>query len=360
MFHHLFDIYLAHRYIMFTFLSPKSLQQIPQFILEEEPKNVKIVVSQPRRLAATGVANRVADERGEASPGKASVGHVVRGDVAMCNSTRLMFCTTGVLLRQLQSEGALECVTHIVVDEVHERHLDTDVLLGVLKTCLVSNPHLKVVLMSATMDADRFAAYWGTNTPRMHIPGFTYPVEDYTLEDVLQLTGYIPPKKGKKNKNRRFNNNSRGRGGKKSPWADSEWSDEERDDGAEEEDASMSDSLATNSSGKTNPQAPSIPIEDLVKRVDESNIDYDLIANLVGSLLQSKKANDDGSFLVFLPGALEISKAEDAVRRIVRNAPVLILPLHGGLQSKDQQRVFSKADRGVTKVILSTNVAETR
>ena len=270
-----------------------------------------------------------------------------------------MFCTTGVLLRQLQSKGALECVTHIVVDEVHERHLDTDVLLGVLKTCLASNPHLKVVLMSATMDADRFAAYWGSNTPRMHIPGFTYPVEDFTLEDVLQLTGYIPPKKGKKKKNRRFNNNYRGGGGKKSPWADSEWSDEEEGDDAEEEDASMADSLATSSSGKTNPQAPSIPIEDLVKRVDEANIDYDLIANLVGSLLQRKAASDDGSILVFLPGAPEIVKTENAIRRIVRNAPMLILPLHGGLQPKDQQRVFSKADRGVTKVIISTNVAET-
>ena len=98
------------------------------------------------------MANRVADERGEGSPGKASVGYVVRGDNAMCNSTRLVFCTTGVLLRQLQSEGALDCVSHIVVDEVHERHLDSDILLGILKECLRSTPHLKVVLMSATMD----------------------------------------------------------------------------------------------------------------------------------------------------------------------------------------------------------------
>ena len=259
-------------------------------------------------------------------------------------------------MRQLQSEGALDCVTHIVVDEVHERHLDTDVLLGVLKTSLGSNPHLKVVLMSATMDADRFAAYWGNNTPRMHIPGFTYPVEDYTLEDVLSLTGYIPPKKGKKKKNRRFNNNGGGyRGYKKSPWADSEWSDDEEND-AEEED-SMAESAATSSSsGKTNPQAPSIPIEDLVKRVDESKIDYDMVAILIDSLLQNKKPHDDGSVLVFLPGAPEIGKAEDAVKRIVRNAPMLILPLHGGLQPRDQQRVFGKADRGVTKVIFSTNV----
>ena len=113
--------------------------------MEESPQNAKIVVAQPRRLAATGVAARVANERGEETPGKGSVGFVVRGEVAMCNSTRLMFCTTGVLLRQLQAEGALHSISHIVVDEVHERHLDTDILLGLLKECLASTPHLRVV-----------------------------------------------------------------------------------------------------------------------------------------------------------------------------------------------------------------------
>lgn len=87
----------------------------------------------------------------------------------MSQSCRLLFCTTGVLLRQLQSEGALDCITTIVIDEVHERHLDTDILLAILKA--TRPKHLRVVLMSATMDADRFAAYWGKNTPRMHIPG---------------------------------------------------------------------------------------------------------------------------------------------------------------------------------------------
>ena len=96
-------------------------------------------------MAATGVAGRVAQERGEKEAGEGSVGFVVRGEVAMCNSTRLMFCTTGVLLRQLQAEGALDCITHVVVDEVHERHLDTDVLLGLLKESLVKHSHLRVV-----------------------------------------------------------------------------------------------------------------------------------------------------------------------------------------------------------------------
>ena len=164
--------------------------QIPQFILEEAPKDAKIVVAQPRRLAATGVAGRVAQERGEAKPGTGSVGYVVRGDSAMCKSTRLLFCTFGILLRQLQCEGALDNITHIVIDEVHERNLDGDVLMALLKQCLATTPNLRIVLMSATLDADRFAAYWGTNTPRMHIPGRTFPVTDFFLEDVLQLTNY--------------------------------------------------------------------------------------------------------------------------------------------------------------------------
>ena len=112
------------------------------------------------------MATRVAVERGESQAGIGSVGYSVRGDSKSCASTRLMFCTTGVLLRQLQSQGALENISHIIIDEVHERHLDSDVLLAILKRVLPDNPNLNVVLMSATMDADRFAGYWDSNTPR--------------------------------------------------------------------------------------------------------------------------------------------------------------------------------------------------
>ena len=176
----------------------------------------------------------------------------------MCKSTRLLFCTTGVLLRQLQSDNALACITHIVVDEVHERNLDTDVLLGVLKSCLKSNPHLRVVLMSATLDADRFATYWGSNTPRVHIPGRTFPVTDFMLEDVLAVTGYIPRKQGKKKSNgyKRYNGPR-----KRNAWDDSELSDnEDVDDSAEKPDESDSE---------TSSWSHNIPVEELVARVDE-------------------------------------------------------------------------------------------
>lgn len=336
--------------------------QIPQFILEEAPKSAKIVVAQPRRLAATGVADRVAKERGEEKAGLGSVGYVVRGDVAMCSSTRLMFCTTGkyfsvcmtchmlmfidikfscltylgVLLRQLQSEGALDCISHIVIDEVHERHLDTDVLLGILK---ISRPsHLRVILMSATMDADRFAAYWGNDTPRMHIPGFTHPVKDFTLEDVISLTGYFPKIKGEKKSFSRDPNQIQN-------ISNFETSDHPDQDNVYTGDQS-SNSLA-------------LPVEELVLRIGD-DVDYNLIAILIRHLVDTKNTADDGSILVFLSGAPEINKAQDAISRITNGKELIILPLHGSLQPKDQQRVFQKAARGITKVILSTNVAETR
>ncbi len=298
-------------------------------------------------MAATGVADRVAKERGEEKAGVGSVGYVVRGDVAMCNNTRLMFCTTGVLLRQLQSEGALDCISHIVIDEVHERHLDTDVLLGILKQ---SKPaHLKVVLMSATMDADRFAAFWGPKTPRMHIPGFTHPVTDYTLEQVLTMTGYVPPKKKKKANSFGKHQNLK----RQSPWDDSEKSDDEIEESNE-----IIEPMSKRILGSKSKQLP-LPVEELVKRVG-NDVDYDLIAILVRHLVESKEAGDDGSILVFLPGAPEISRAQDTIMKITKGFGMRLLPLHGGLQPKEQQLVFKAVQKGITKVILSTNVAETR
>ena len=293
--------------------------QIPQYILEEYPADAKIVVCQPRRVAATGVASRVAEERGEDRPGVDSVGYVVRGDSAICNNSRLVFCTTGVLLRQLQSENALDSLTHIVLDEVHERSLDMDILLALLKEKIASLPHLTVVLMSATMDAEKMGAYWGRNTPTIHIPGRTFPVQDFFLEDVLELTRFVPSKR---------------KGGDK----------------IEKED--LTDDLDTR-------EINGISMSTLVARVDETSVDYRLISSLVKHIISNKDKNDDGSILVFLPGAPEISKALETVARDMSTFPLVLLPLHGGLQPKEQSKVFYPAGPGKHKVIFSTNIAET-
>ena len=312
--------------------------QLPAYILEDDPVGSKIVVVQPRRIAATGVANRVAEERGEKQAGIGSVGYVVRGDSALCHRSRLVFCTTGVLLRQFQVEGALDCLTTIVIDEVHERNLDGDILLGLLKSVLPTKPHLRVVLMSATLATDSFKTYWGTgdfHIPHVHIPGRTFPVTDFFLEDVLRITGYVPSKKKKGHKQ-----------SSNSSWRDVETVNEDKD-----RDKIPHHDIITAQHG--------IPIDELVGRVDETSPDPDIICRVVHHIITNKNPSDDGSILVFLAGATEIKNVEIAMKNKLVGVPITVLPLHGGLQAKDQNRVFQPAKAGFTKIVLSTNVAET-
>jgi len=266
-------------------------------------------------------------------------------------NTRILFCTYGILLRQLQNEGALDSITHVIIDEVHERNLDGDVLMALLKGFLAKTPHLRVVLMSATLDADRFSSYWGFRTPRMHIPGRTFPVEDYFLEDVLTLTGYNPPKNRKK---KYFAGGSQQpqRQRKSTAWNDSEWSD------AEEEEMEVGDENPEDLEPQTRAKNMEVPLEERVRRIDEAQIDYDLLGYLVRYLVREKVMGRDGSILVFLPGAPEINRAKETIGRMMDKIPVALLPLHGGLQPKEQNVVFQPTKNAV-KVILSTNVAET-
>ena len=109
---------------------PARSSQVPQYILEAAAESgnggaCSIVCTQPRRIAAISVAERVAEERGEPPPGQpgARVGYHVRLDAATTRATRLLFCTTGILLRRLAGDPALLGVSHVLVDEVHERTL---------------------------------------------------------------------------------------------------------------------------------------------------------------------------------------------------------------------------------------------
>jgi ATP-dependent RNA helicase DHX29 len=178
--------------------------QVPQYLLDDaimrgNGASCSIVVTQPRRVAAMSVADRVAYERLEAAPGApgASVGYQVRLDAARTSSTQLLFCTAGIMLRRLHGDPLLEGTSHVVVDEVHERSLQTDLLLTILRDLSVrriaaGRPGIKVVLMSATVDASFFAGYL-EGCPVVSAIGRSFPVEQHYLEDVYEACTYLLP-----------------------------------------------------------------------------------------------------------------------------------------------------------------------
>ena len=140
--------------------------QVPQMLLEHCLADGKggatsIICTQPRRIAATSLARRVASERGERVGERGSmVGYQVRLESKRTESTRLLFCTTGIALRMMLSEPPLQGISHVVVDEVHERDTQTDQLLLLLRELLPRRPDLKVILMSATVQAELFSKYF--------------------------------------------------------------------------------------------------------------------------------------------------------------------------------------------------------
>ncbi|KAG4929113.1 hypothetical protein JHK82_046172 [Glycine max] len=145
---------------------------------------------------AVSVAERVADERCEPSPGSdgSLIGYQVRLDSARNEKTRLLFCTTGILLRKLMGDQSLSGITHIIVDEVHERSLLGDFLLIVLKNLIEkqstnSSGKLKIILMSATVDSSLFSRYFN-NCPVVTAEGRTHPVTTYFLEDIYDQIEY--------------------------------------------------------------------------------------------------------------------------------------------------------------------------
>ncbi|TVY38975.1 putative ATP-dependent RNA helicase [Lachnellula occidentalis] len=300
--------------------SGKSTQSA-QFILDDLYQRAlgdctKIICTQPRRISALGLADRVSDER--CSSVGQEVGYIIRGESKTTPNTKITFVTTGVLLRRLQTSGgssedvvaSLADVSHVIIDEVHERSLDTDFLLVLLRDVLRKRQDLKLILMSATLDAGVFEQYFKGNgkVGRVEISGRTYPVEDYYLDDVIRMTGF-----------------NAGRGGRR---------DEE-----DTETAGMDADVAT-------------AIQSIGMRIN-----YDLVMQTVKEIdADLTHLKQDGGILIFMPGVVEISRTIDYLRSIPN---LHTLPLHASLQSTDQRRVFPHAPHGKRKVIVATNVAET-
>ena len=165
--------------------------QVPQFLLEEAVEagrggKCTILVLQPRRVAAVSLAARVAAERCEEGGVGGVIGYRIRQEARACSRTRICFVTTGVLLRRLIADPNLAGVSHVIVDEAHERSEDGDFALMVIKRILNVRPDLRLLLMSASLDggaAELFSDYFG-GAPIINVPGRTFPVTTLFLEQV--------------------------------------------------------------------------------------------------------------------------------------------------------------------------------
>lgn len=157
--------------------------QVPQFLafdMMPQRRGQMVACTQPRRVAAMSVAQRVADEM-DVKLGE-QVGYTIRFEDVTSESTVLKYMTDGMLLREAMNDNTLSRYACIVLDEAHERTLATDILMGLLKEIIPRRPDLKIVVMSATLDAGKFQKYFN-NAPLISVPGRTFPVEIfYTSE----------------------------------------------------------------------------------------------------------------------------------------------------------------------------------
>ncbi|KAJ3349723.1 hypothetical protein HDU83_000341 [Entophlyctis luteolus] len=322
--------------------------QTGQFILEDVLSSGKggkcnIICTQPRRISALSLAERVASERAEAVG--ESIGYSIRGETKRSSQTRLIFATTGILLRMLHGDPALTRVTHVIVDEVHERSVDSDFLLVILKDLLSKRPEFRLVLMSATIDSETFSNYF-RGAPVLSIPGFTHPVTDIYLEDFLVESKYVPEAR------------RTARGATRGPPQQQQQQQLQAKDADQSQDVVRSDDVKNElQESYTRMGLEPRAVHWLMRESANNSVDYAMVAAAVKYVCG---LGDDGAVLVFLQGAMEIKRCIDVIQSDVGSVYKLELyPLHAQLSPREQSNVFKRPKKGHRKVIVSTNVAET-
>jgi ATP-dependent helicase HrpA len=261
--------------------------------------------TQPRRIAASSVAKRIAEEL--KTPLGEVVGFKVRFQDRLSRDASVKLMTDGILLAETQTDPLLRAYDTIIIDEAHERSLNIDFLLGYLRQLLPRRPDLKVIITSATIDAQRFADYFASSSPA---PGRPKP-------------GDAPS------------------GGS--------------DDAQRETWGHKIPAPVIMVSGRM------FPVEQRYRPYEESR-DYDLndaIADGVDELWRSP--HSAGDILIFLPGEREIREAADHLRKHLAHQPMLrnaeVLPLFARLSQAEQDRIFE--GHSGRRIVLATNVAET-
>lgn len=336
--------------------------QVPQFLLQEQWCTGKIAVTQPRRVAAVSLARRVAEEMGTplgSSSPASKVGYSVRFDNSTSPSTRLKFLTEGMLLQELLRDPALKEYSVIVVDEVHERSVNVDLILGFLRLLVTNRKSrggkpLKVVIMSATVDTDKLVRFFDK--------------------------GYKPASEPNDDDEEYFSDSWSG--------ISSSDNDAERSDNAGSRPVSNGNPYT---SGKTttsvahqtgdNADVNGEAVEPMVSEWVESvfvqgrqypvSIKYlpeptnDIVEASLKVIFQVHyKEPLPGDILVFLTGQEHIESVERQIAELAANMEpevpkILTLPLFAALPQTTQQLIFQPAPPRTRKIILSTNIAET-
>jgi HrpA-like RNA helicase len=337
--------------------------QLPQHLLAALP-GCRVLVAQPRRLAAVSLASRVAKELGS-PPGRA-VGHSVRGDSNATAATRCTFATYGVLRAMLSGGGPLP-YSHIVLDEVHERGADLDLLLlhykrQASRRCERKANGPKLILMSATVTEATFKDYF-PDLETISIPGRAFPVERFYLEQAIKDAGHVcapssayarasplPDAPAASPLAGRIAEAQAALKAASSPAAAETLAKRLSSLLAAASSSAAADDpttayLSPLSLARTREElALSAPLARSLRAMDPAKIQEPLVAELV-----RKHHEQPGDVLVFLPGLKEISSLS---LYLSSNLPggFQVQPLHGSLSSGEQMRVFEEAPVGVTKV----------
>lgn len=313
--------------------------QVPAFILENElskGRDCKVYCTEPRRISAISLARRVSEELGErkndVGTSNSLIGFAIRLENKVTAQTRLVYATTGIVMRMLERSEDLAEVTHLIIDEVHERTLDGDFLLIVLRKLLSRRPTLRVVLMSATVNALKFSNYL-SKAPILNVPGRTYPVETKFLEDVIETLQLDDQET--------FNNMSRA------------------------EDYELDEDALIDSSRKNTfideLQGYSARTRKTLAGLDEYRIGYNLTLQLLATIADTDTyASYSKAILVFLPGIAEIRRLHNMLlghRSFSQGW--YIYPLHSSIATEEQERAFVVPPHGIRKIVLATNIAET-
>ncbi|KDQ19932.1 hypothetical protein BOTBODRAFT_125441 [Botryobasidium botryosum FD-172 SS1] len=333
--------------------------QVPSMILEDQlaqGKHCKIYCTEPRRISAISLAQRVSKELGD-PPGSVGtnhsiVGYSIRLESNISRNTKLAFVTNGIALRMLESGSgangkgtAFDEVTHVIVDEVHERSIESDFLLLILKSLLAERPDLRVVLMSATVDAEKISAFFG-DCPIIQVPGRTFPVDIRYLEDAVEFTQWT------------IKENSQYARRRNDKFRRLDWNE---DTVPNEDDDELTAGIDAPTKLEKRYSPSTIQTVDMF---DERLIPYELITRILEKMCFEDKAyaSYSAAVLIFLPGLNEIRRLHEILSghdRFGDENEFRVYPLHSTISSEGQSAVFDIPPPGVRKIVIATNIAET-